>query len=91
MDTPYELFNRITYGGAGTPMPSFADTLSPQSRWEIAFYLFAERWPPCTNAGHYTALSAADLASFSDHDIWRMNGWGAAACLRRTFRPPERR
>ena len=83
--TPYEIFTRITYGGAGTAMPSFADTLPPSARWDIAFHLFADRWPPCTSAPS-TRLSAAAAAHLSDHDIWKAYGYGAAACLRRTFR-----
>jgi high-affinity iron transporter len=83
--TPYELFNRITYGGAGTAMPSFAETLSDGDRWDIAFHLFADRWPPCASP-RWSPLPAAALAHMSDGDIWRADGWGAAACLRRNFR-----
>ncbi|HXJ23337.1 MAG TPA: cytochrome c [Polyangia bacterium] len=83
--TPYELFNRITYGGAGTAMPSFAETLSASDRWDIAFHLFADRWPPCASA-RWPPLPATALAHMSDADIWRTDGWGAAACQRRNFR-----
>jgi len=83
--TPYELFNRVTYGGAATPMPSFAATLSPAERWGVAFFLFADRWPPCASS-RWQPLPAAALAHMSDSDIWRADGWGAAACLRRNFR-----
>ena len=83
--TPYELYNRITYGGAGTAMPSFGETLSDGERWDIAFTLFADRWPPCADA-RWAPLPAAALAHMSDADIWRADGWGAAACLRRNFR-----
>jgi mono/diheme cytochrome c family protein len=83
--TPYELFTRITYGGAGTAMPSFADTLAESARWDIAFHLFADRWPPCTSP-QGPRLSAAAAAHLSDYDIWKTHGYGAAACLRRNFR-----
>jgi high-affinity iron transporter len=83
--TPYEIFNRITYGGAGTPMPSFAEALPESARWDIAFYLFADLWPPCTPRD-LPALSAADLAYLTDRDLWEKFGWGSAACLRRNFR-----
>jgi mono/diheme cytochrome c family protein len=83
--TPHELFNRITYGGAGTAMPSFAETLTDGDRWDIAFHLFADRWPPCASS-RWSPLPAATLAHMSDADIWRADGWGAAACLRRNFR-----
>jgi mono/diheme cytochrome c family protein len=85
LQTPYEIFNRITYGGAGTAMPSFAETLSERARWDIAFYLFADLWPPCTPRPLPT-LSAGDLAYLSDRDLWQKYGWGAAPCLRRNFR-----
>ena len=87
--TPYELFNRVTYGGAGTPMPSFAETLPERTRWDIAFYLFAERWPPCPPRPLPTplpTLAASDLAYLSDFDLWKKFGWGSAPCLRRNFR-----
>ncbi len=84
--TPYELFNRITFGGAGTPMPSFAETLSEGERWDIAFFLLADRWPPCAEESRWAPQPAATLAHMSDADIWRADGWGAAACLRRNFR-----
>jgi len=85
LQTPYEIFNRITYGGAGTPMPSFAEALPESARWDIAFYLFADLWPPCTPRD-LPALPAADLAHLSDRDLWQKYGWGSAACLRRDFR-----
>jgi high-affinity iron transporter len=85
--TPYELFNRITYGGAGTAMPSFAEALPERTRWDIAFYLFAERWPPCLAAAAHPApsLAASELAHLSDFDLWRRYGWGSSPCLRRNF------
>ena len=88
LQTPYEIFNRITYGGAGTPMPSFAEALPESARWDIAFYLFADLWPPCTPRQLPTlpALPASDLAYLSDRDLWEKYGWGSAACLRRNFR-----
>jgi mono/diheme cytochrome c family protein len=83
--TPYELFNRVTYGGAGTAMPSFTETLSPDRRWDVAFYLFAARWPACQGDPKLPPLTAADLAHASDYDLWRRYGWGATPCLRRHF------
>jgi mono/diheme cytochrome c family protein len=85
--TPYELFNRITYGGAGTAMPAFAESLPEIDRWDIAFYLFAERWPPCVAATAPPApsLAATELAHLSDFDLWKKYGWGSSPCLRRNF------
>jgi high-affinity iron transporter len=84
--TPYELFARITYGGAGTAMPSFAEALPAERRWDIAFYLFADRWPACAAATSLPSLTASALAHRSDYDLWKRYGWGSAACLRRRFR-----
>ena len=66
-------------------MPSFAEALPERTRWDIAFYLFAERWPPCARQPLPT-LNASDLAYLSDFDLWQKYGWGSAPCLRRNFR-----
>jgi mono/diheme cytochrome c family protein len=83
--TPYELFNRVTYGGAGTAMPSFSESLPEDRRWDVAFYLFADRWPACLPGKPLPSLSAVELAGLSDEDLWRRYGWGSAPCLRRNF------
>lgn len=84
--TPYQIWSRITYGGLGTAMPSFSETLPDDRRWDVAFYLFADRWPACTGDRPLPELPAAELAHLSDFDLWRRFGWGAAPCLRRRFR-----
>jgi hypothetical protein len=66
-------------------MPSFAETLPAADRWDIAFYLFADRWPACTSSPS-PLLTPAQAAHTSDQDIWKAYGYGPAACLRRTFR-----
>jgi len=84
--TPYDMHNRVTYGGAETPMPSFEDGLTAMQRWDIVFYLFAERWPPCEEK--LPPLRADELALLGDYELSNRFGYGAAACLRRTFLPP---
>jgi high-affinity iron transporter len=37
--TPYQFYNAMTFGVDGTAMGSFSELLTPQERWEIAFYL----------------------------------------------------
>lgn len=81
--TPYEMFNRVTYGGVETAMPSFAEGLSEDERWDVVFFLFAERWPPC--ARKLTPLPASDLALAGDFELSNRFGYAAAACLRRDF------
>ena len=86
---PYDMYNRVTYGGADTAMPSFEDGLSESQRWDIVFYLFAERWPPCDKP--LPPLHADELALLGDYELGNRFGYGAAACLRRDFLPPAPR
>jgi len=37
--TPYQFYNAMTFGVDGTAMGTFSDLLTPQERWDIAFYL----------------------------------------------------
>jgi high-affinity iron transporter len=84
--TPYQVYSRVSYGGLGTAMPSFSETLTEDLRWDIAFYLFADPWPPCRDDRPLPALTASELAHLSDYELWVRFGWGAAPCLRRQFR-----
>ncbi|TMA18376.1 MAG: c-type cytochrome [Deltaproteobacteria bacterium] len=84
--SPYEMFNRLTYGGIETAMPSFEEGLSPQERWDIVFHLFAERWPPCTKP--LPKLGSDRLAALGDFELGNEFGYGAASCLRRDFLAP---
>jgi len=84
--SPYDMFNRTTWGGAETAMPSFEEGLSEMQRWDIVFHLFAERWPPCEKP--LPPLRADELALLGDYELGKRFGYGAAACLRRDFLPP---
>jgi mono/diheme cytochrome c family protein len=84
--SPYEMFNRITYGGIETAMPSFEEGLTVPERWDVVFWLFAERWPPCTKP--LPPLRADQLALLGDFELGNQFGYGAASCLRRDFLPP---
>jgi high-affinity iron transporter len=85
--TPYEMFNRLTWGGIETAMPAFDEGLSPEERWDVVFWLFAERWPPC--AKELPPLAADELALLGDFELGNRFGYGAASCLRRHFLPPR--
>src|SRR6266446_3580262 len=37
--SPYRIYNTLTFGVPGTPMASF-ETLSPEQRWNLAFFVF---------------------------------------------------
>ena len=82
---PYDMFLRITYGGLETAMPSFGDTVSAQERWDIVFWLFAQRWPPCA-VKDAPVPPASELALSSDFDLSNRMPYDAIACARRTFR-----
>jgi len=83
----YEMFNRVTYGGVGTAMPSFEQGLTEAERWDVVFYLFAERWWPCEKP--LPPIGADELALMGDFELGNKFGYGAAACLRRDFLPPR--
>lgn len=85
--SPYEMWNRVTFGGHETAMPAFDAGLSDSARWDVVFWLFAERWPSCTRA--LPPLSAGELAVLGDFELGNKFGYGAAACLRRAFLPPR--
>jgi len=85
--SPWDMFNRISYGGAQTAMPAFDEGLDESQRWDIVFWLFAERWPPCTKP--LPPLRADELALLGDFELGNKFGYGAASCLRRSYLPPR--
>ncbi len=68
--TPHQFFNAITFGVAGTAMPSHQQALSDQQRWDIAFYLMTLRqgFNPRTPAGD-VKLSVNELAGASNTEL----------------------
>jgi hypothetical protein len=74
-------------------MPAFDPGLSARDRWDIVFYLFAVRWPPCAARppARLARLPADELALLGDFELGNRFGYGAAACLRRDFLPPAPR
>jgi mono/diheme cytochrome c family protein len=83
---PYDMFARVTYGGLETAMPAF-DAVPAQDRWDLVFWLFASRWPPCAR-GDAPVLSASELALSSDFDLSNKVSYDAIACVRRDFTAP---
>jgi high-affinity iron transporter len=67
---PYLFYNAITFGVANTAMASFAEGLSDQERWDLAFYLWSfvlpagQRPPPAE-----IVLSLRDLATRSSQEL----------------------
>ncbi|MFQ5708773.1 MAG: c-type cytochrome, partial [bacterium] len=68
--SPYQLFNAITYGVAGTAMPSHGQALTPIQRWDVAFYLLTLRkgFSPKSPAKK-SKISIRDLAISSNEDL----------------------
>jgi high-affinity iron transporter len=65
--SPYRVYNALTFGVAGTSMPSF-DVLSPADRWDLAFFVFRlghEGEPARGPVG----LTLADMAASTDDDL----------------------
>jgi high-affinity iron transporter len=68
---PYVFYNAITFGVANTAMASFADSLSDQERWDLAFYLWTfvlgNDTPPASPPG--VVVSLRDLATRSSREL----------------------
>ncbi|HEX9654386.1 MAG TPA: c-type cytochrome, partial [bacterium] len=68
--TPHQFYNAITFGVAGTAMPSHQIAFTDQERWDIAFYLMTLRdgfhpQPPGRDFG----FSMNDLAVTSNENL----------------------
>lgn len=70
--SPYRAFNALTFGVAGTAMPSF-DVLSERDRWDLAFYAVALRHPGAPAPGDPSAaapaVSLGELANATDEAL----------------------
>jgi high-affinity iron transporter len=56
--SPYQVFNRVTFGVPGTAMPAFV-VLTPAERWDLAFFLIAMRREGRSGGSPCLAVSAA--------------------------------
>ena len=50
-DRPLDLYRVLATGLNGTPMVSFAETLTPEQRWEIIAWIFTQKLPDVPNLG----------------------------------------
>ena len=68
---PYVFYNAITLGVANTAMASFADSLSDQERWDLAFYLWTFTLGNDTQPASPPAvvISLRDLAIHSSREL----------------------
>jgi high-affinity iron transporter len=76
--SPAHVFNVLTFGVPGTPMPAFA-TLTERERWDLAFYVLAlrheaaEAASPCAARGPMPSTSLRpgppELAQMSDTEL----------------------
>jgi high-affinity iron transporter len=67
---PYVFYNAITLGVANTAMASFADSLSDQERWDLAFFLWTFLLPPGQRSeAHDVVLSLRDLGTRSSVEL----------------------
>jgi len=82
--TPYKAFNVMTLGVEGTAMPAFS-VLNDTERWELAFYIFALRQPPCEVKAPRSTLEK--LANITDAALGKQYTPREVACLRRV--PPQ--
>lgn len=68
--SPYRVFNTLTFGIPGTAMASF-DTLSPEDRWSLAFYVFRLGHGAASpgSAPENVGVPLADMAIRSDAEM----------------------
>lgn len=78
--SPYKVFNTVTFGIKGTPMPGFP-ALTDAQRWSLAFFTVALRQPGCPAPGPRLSLEA--LATSTDAQLEALVGSGGVACARR--------
>jgi high-affinity iron transporter len=72
---PHQLYNAVSFGVAGTAMPSFEDAFSPSQRWDVSFYLMTLRddFSPRSPANG-PRVSVRELATLSDEEIFASRG-----------------
>ena len=59
--TPHDLYRTLMTGLAGTPMPSYADSLEPEQAWDLVFYVLSLS----ENGQRATTAAGADAIVFS--------------------------
>ena len=90
-----DVFRTMTNGLDGTPMPSFADTMSDAERWAISYYVLSlSAWAdPLTGAtltlprGAREALNSRAVAADHPRRAWTPDGEPAVASARRRYYP----
>lgn len=84
--TPYKVFNTTSFGIPGTAMVGFT-SLSEDTRWAQAFFVFTLRQPPCDHQPPEVGL--AELATSTDVELAAKYGDAQVACLRRVLPKPK--
>jgi high-affinity iron transporter len=66
--SPYRVYNVLTFGVPGTAMASFGDALTPEQRWDLAFFVFRLGHAGQRAEGPVT-MTLADLALRTDREV----------------------
>jgi cytochrome c oxidase cbb3-type subunit 2 len=90
-----DVFRTMTNGLDGTPMPSFADTMTDDERWAISYYVLSlSAWAdPLTGAklplprAARDALNSAAVTADHPRRAWAPDGGEAVAAKRRRYHP----
>jgi mono/diheme cytochrome c family protein len=72
--TPMDAYLRLTTGLDGTPMPSYAQTLNDEERWQAAYYVASLASPPRADGTGSAVIRAARvkvLPPALDDEAWR--------------------
>lgn len=72
--TPRDIYTRLTTGLDGTPMPSYAQTLSDEERWQVAYYVASlDASVPADGSGRVVIparLADGELPTGPDDAVW---------------------
>ena len=90
-----DVFRTMTNGLDGTPMPSFADTMTDEERWAISYYVLSlSAWAdPLTGEklalprAAREALNSAAVAADHPSRAWVVDGGESVAAKRRRYYP----
>ena len=77
--SPRRVFDVVTYGMRGTPMPEFP-TLDERDRWSVAFYTMSLGRGPCPRPS--PAVAIEELVWSDDNALVARHGEEGASCLR---------
>ncbi len=88
---PFDLFRTITAGMNGTPMPSFADSLSVEQRWDLVHYVRSlAASSPEASSELVLAVRVVKVATGASDRVWAVAPPSRFKTLANTIEAPRR-